>query len=309
MKNTLPTSLAKKTFAAAVALAISSSNVTLQPLVAATDAPSPALPLDTPPPPLPSAKDLSGFSKTKLRDMLARIEREPAPAIVKVNAMCYAPLPEPERAEYVCPTCGQKTIYAHAELEGSDQEKWETFHYVQNDLDHIRRLLKQIQRHTLSVSLIENVFCNHCQPSKKKPRPAVLVRFDDGTSKLTSNITPSDFEALLAFFAGRLKIKTSDDSIYPLKGEKTLRRLKVLLGEISETEAEKEIRRESEEQSQKGAAEKKSPDSDYVVVAGDTGYGVAKKHGMSFAELKDLNSPDKLESLRIGQKLRVRQPK
>jgi peptidoglycan lytic transglycosylase D len=47
----------------------------------------------------------------------------------------------------------------------------------------------------------------------------------------------------------------------------------------------------------------------YAVRKGDTLYSIAKKHGLSIAELRELNELSRKASLRIGQKLRVSAPR
>ena len=47
----------------------------------------------------------------------------------------------------------------------------------------------------------------------------------------------------------------------------------------------------------------------YAVKKGDTLYSIAKKHGLSLAELRDLNDLSKKATVHVGQKLRVSQPR
>jgi membrane-bound lytic murein transglycosylase D len=47
----------------------------------------------------------------------------------------------------------------------------------------------------------------------------------------------------------------------------------------------------------------------YAVRKGDTLFSIAKKNGLSVAELRDLNELPKKTTLRIGQKLRVSAPR
>ena len=50
-------------------------------------------------------------------------------------------------------------------------------------------------------------------------------------------------------------------------------------------------------------------ESYYAVRKGDTLYSIAKRHGLSVAELRDLNDLSKKASLRVGQRLRVTTPR
>ena len=56
-------------------------------------------------------------------------------------------------------------------------------------------------------------------------------------------------------------------------------------------------------------ANSRNRESWYAVKKGDTLYSIAKRHGLSVAELRELNDLSKKTSLRVGQKLRVTAPR
>jgi len=177
--------------------------------------------------PLPPAREMATFSKTKLRQMLAKIESSPAPK-EKMGAMCYSVVAPPNRAEYTCPICNQKTLYVFsANDRGSSDACW----LINYDLTTARRLAKELKKHAPAVSFHENNFCDHCTPNHGKPSLSVTVRYDDGTEITTDKISSGDLRMLIGFFSGALAYKTGNDGIVALQGKYSMPRLKQLLGE------------------------------------------------------------------------------
>ncbi|MDR0902934.1 MAG: LysM peptidoglycan-binding domain-containing protein [Opitutaceae bacterium] len=253
--------------------------------------------------PLPAARDISGFSREKLREMLRRIENEPAPE-QKMGAMCYAMAVPPDRAEYVCPSCGQKTLYA-----GTKNNRSPTVHLISRELTAMRRLASEIQKHTNAVTLLEDEFCSHCRGPvlvpgvSDSPTARLRVRLDEKTETITRGVTENDLRLLLGFFSGALDWKAFNDGTLPLKA--SLPRLRRLLGENPgvETKLAADGRRTAP-----GGGEEKSAGLDYMVAAGDTGLAIARKFDMPFADLRKLNPGVRWERLKIGQKLTIHAP-
>jgi hypothetical protein len=49
------------------------------------------------------------------RDLIAKLDElaeQPGPKDLKRGAMCYSIAPPPNREEYICPKCGERTLYA-----------------------------------------------------------------------------------------------------------------------------------------------------------------------------------------------------
>ena len=176
--------------------------------------------------PLPPARDIATFSKTKLRQMLAKIESSRTPKIKNVSAMCYAPPPMPNRAEYICPICNQKTLYVFST---NDSRSSNACWHIAYDLTTARRLIGEIQKYAPAVRLRENNFCDNCYPNHGTPNLGVIIRYDDGTEIATDNISTEDLQILLGFFSGALIYNAGGPDTKPL--QKDMPRLKQLLGE------------------------------------------------------------------------------
>ena len=156
--------------------------------------PEPAAPPAVAAPAQPAAQPLSRADVVK---RLRQLADSPPPAKLSQGAMCYDMIGPPERFEYVCPTCGEKTLYAR---QGGDRqaEGW----ILGRNLLTCRRLAAQVK--TLNVKLDEAQFCKKCSPEVKKPGLSLLVTYPGETeARQTNGITDTDLDRLIAFLAGK----------------------------------------------------------------------------------------------------------
>ena len=162
-------------------------------------------------------------SNAEIERMLERIETRPEPEM-KMGAMCYDMCMPPPVTEYVCPVCGEKTLYPVPE------GHWST---PLNSLEGLRRMQAQAQmeaeKRGASVELDEKIFCQNCRSAAvENPSAVLVVRLPDGRQTQTEGFTEDDLGLLRDFFAGKdVKLGARDDEM-PLK--KSLPRLRKLLG-------------------------------------------------------------------------------
>jgi hypothetical protein len=199
---------------AKLALTLTSSALLASGVVQAGDAPKPA-PSAAPSPTAVQAAKLAALNKAELRKMLARIEQAKAPE-PKMGAMCYEMVAPPERMEYVCPQCGERTLYAK-----DVAWKWNF------ELDNCRRLFKELPKRE-TMTLDESSFCRKCHPGTNAPSLKLQIRYDNGSTNTVPNITSDDLRILAGFFFGKLEYPTANDGTGVLKKE--LPRLRQLLG-------------------------------------------------------------------------------
>ena len=138
-------------------------------------------------------------SKEKVRKRLLALDKVAlAPGSIPV-AMCYAPAAPPllDRADYICPTCGFRTVYMRSGSQ-DDREPMRAIEYlIPGELDGMRQMIKGI--HGLNVSLDESGLCHHCSPLAQNPSLTLVVKWPDGTSVRTPNITRDDLQLLIRF--------------------------------------------------------------------------------------------------------------
>jgi len=152
------------------------------------------------------AAAVSGLSIDQINILLARLESEGPPETV-FGAMCYGPMAMPDSAEYICPVCGEKTLY------GSNQAS-----FILWELQGARRLAESLDASTaFSVILDESSFCDFCSGGGIDS-PAMLLRVTDGPGTGTENrVTVDDLRKLNSFLQGNLYWVTSNDSQQPLR--------------------------------------------------------------------------------------------
>ena len=163
-----------------------------------------------------TAVKLASLSRSETRALLAKIERAERPE-PKMGAMCYDMAAPPERAEYVCPTCGERTLYSH-----------EHAAFVQWELEMCRRLFSRMP-HREAMSLDESSFCRKCCPKSSVHELVLTIRFDDGKTTGVHSMTSEDLRLLAGALSGKLTGTTLAEGEEPLKN--SLPRLRELLDE------------------------------------------------------------------------------
>jgi hypothetical protein len=160
---------------------------------------------------------IAGLSRNDIGRALTKIERSPSPQATP-GACCYAPIPQPLKAEYICPVCGRKTIHAG-----------EQSYAVSYGIEECRRELIALKKVAGSAAALdESDFCRKCNPGAKNPALKLRLRFSDGSTRVVPTVTADDLRMLTAFFGGKLEWKGSNESANPLKV--SLPRLRELLG-------------------------------------------------------------------------------
>ena len=165
-----------------------------------------------------NSPSIGSLSRTDTNLLLARLEKTEPPESI-MGAMCYSPRMEPASAEYICPVCGEKTLYDYSYSAFID---WE--------LSGCRRLADSINMNTdFEVSLDETSFCDFCSPDSDDDSRTILLRvvYDSG-DEIVNSVSMNDLRMLDSFLQGNLFYLTSNDGQYPLKDHAD--RLRTLLG-------------------------------------------------------------------------------
>ena len=166
-----------------------------------------------------SARKLTSMSRDEVFRLLSRVEKLEEPELM-MGAMCYEPVAIPYVLEYVCPECGEKTVY---ECDGSMTSQ------VLMDIATTRMLFQELDSLTqLDMTLDESSFCTFCRDdSVTEPALTLRVTWDDG-SEHASSVFQEDLRMLIGLLSGRLDYSTSNDGTFPLKPQ--VERLRELLG-------------------------------------------------------------------------------
>jgi DNA-directed RNA polymerase subunit RPC12/RpoP len=136
-----------------------------------------------------------------------------------MGAMCYEMSMPPDRAEYVCPTCGTKTIHALNQLTGG----WDA---PALSIKQYRTYIEQLNKLGLVSKLDETYLCSAC---KKEGVSGLFLEVTvKGRVIRTALQGDEDLRKLIAFVQGDLVWKGDRGCEIPLKP--ALPRIKQLLG-------------------------------------------------------------------------------
>jgi hypothetical protein len=165
---------------------------------------------------------LKNATKADMLKQLKKLANTDPPKTLQLGAMCYEMAAPPDRAEYVCPTCNEKTLHV-TPRDGIG----EIAEFLSWQLDNCRRQVKKIKG--LNVALDESSFCKKCQPGDVKHELALIITYEE--SKAPHRVAPisdNDLQLLIEFTRGKVIHDDGPGGEEPLK--KSMKRLEVLLG-------------------------------------------------------------------------------
>lgn len=155
--------------------------------------------------------------RAHLRMLLHRVEREDPPEVVH-GAMCYRVAAPPDREEYLCPACGERTLYGG-----------ETARLLHGGLGPVRRLAEELGNTPFfRANLDETSFCSFCSgPDAPDPPAFLLVLVYQEGDTVRTPVTLTDLQMLTGLVRGELTYTDSYDALLPLRNG--LDRLRSLL--------------------------------------------------------------------------------
>ena len=149
--------------------------------------------------------DLNIMSKSEIVKRLHELEKRKPPKVESFEgAMCYSPISPPDRFEYVCPICGERTLYAtkNGDRIGSGS--------VDCEIQSCRRKINEIKG--AHVELDEAEFCIRCSPEVESPKLNIVVRFKRVENPhRVRGICEEDLQLLAEFLEG------SDKHVLPME--------------------------------------------------------------------------------------------
>ncbi len=155
------------------------------------------------------------YDKEHIEKMLKALSVSEPQITNSIGAMCYSPVMKASSAEYICPVCGEKTIYSYEHAD-----------FILNELPYIKSSIKSITK--IDCKLDEIQFCKNCSPNIENPELCLTVNIDGLTEHISCNITFSDIILLQEFLNGSQIHKDGYDAETPLKNH--LYRIEELLG-------------------------------------------------------------------------------
>ncbi len=150
-------------------------------------------------------------------EKLDELAKSEPPKELAWGAMCYWMGEPPDRAEYICPECGERTLYGKGGAEGDGDRKGD-FH-VMRDLDEgiagCRRYAFEIKH--ISLELDESQFCGHCNPGVDYPVLGIVIHYrGEEKPHRVWGVTPADVRLVSEFLAGKIRHRCGNDEEVPL---------------------------------------------------------------------------------------------
>lgn len=181
------------------------------------------------PTPIVSVEGMQSLDRAAVRAMLKRLAETPPPTQLATGAMCYAMASPPNRADYICPKCGERTLYDNSKYKTEKPYDMGIAWTVERELPYCRsefQELRKIAGHAIEFD--ESQFCRKCSPNVTKPKLVLHISYKDDNVRDVEAIDHHDLRILRKFLAGELKTTSDNEGEAPLKND--LPRLQELLG-------------------------------------------------------------------------------
>ena len=157
------------------------------------------------------------LTRSEIIQKLTDLAQKPPPGKLSEGAMCYKVAAPPNRAEYICPVCGERTLYTD-----------DLARVVNRDIPECRSLAESIKG--VELTLDESRFCKKCSPDlKEEPSLCIITKFSgEEKNKEVCGIGPEDLKLMNEFMTGKSAHRNDYDYETPLKDH--LDRIAYLLG-------------------------------------------------------------------------------
>jgi hypothetical protein len=144
------------------------------------------------------------FSRKEIKEKLKKLSETEVPIDLTPGAMCYKMVGPPERAEYVCPVCGTKTLYTiNTEA-------------ITREIPSCRFFVSDLK--SIDIKLDESQFCKKCSPKVKNPELCIEIKYTDESEKhKTCNISSFDLQLVSEFLKGKITHLGETGGETPLK--------------------------------------------------------------------------------------------
>jgi hypothetical protein len=154
--------------------------------------------------PIDTTTNVASREDVELR--LKLLAESSPPANLDPGAMCYEMSMPPDRVEYVCPVCGEKTLYTTNDM----------YNEVENAVS-CRQYVATIKN--LDLRLEEKNFCRKCDPdTNQSPQVNLYIKYKgEEQEERVENISPEGLQLIQEFMSGDKTHSYFNDREEPLK--------------------------------------------------------------------------------------------
>ncbi len=134
--------------------------------------------------------------------------KEPSEYRETRSAMCYYTAGPPTASEYICPTCGNKTLYTLEDYQDrinsslaidNNLTLYNITTMIGGEIASCHRYIEIISKP--EISLDESQFCLHCSPGTVTPQLVLVIKYSQKEHRY-AGVTSEDFNLLSKFFEG-----------------------------------------------------------------------------------------------------------
>ncbi|HEY3321152.1 MAG TPA: hypothetical protein VGP72_11850 [Planctomycetota bacterium] len=173
------------------------------------------------PTPAQTAPKSTSLSRSETQQRLKQLATAPAPTSLNHGAMCYDSAGPALVSQYLCPKCGNKSVYPLPADGRTSPEvgalTWE--------LQACKRQVGELK----DIELDESQFCKKCSPNVTAPKLVLVVRYEDRAEPhRAEGVTHQDLAIVQEFLSGKTKHMGEQGRETALKDY--LKRLQFLLG-------------------------------------------------------------------------------
>lgn len=146
------------------------------------------------------------FARKQIDEKLKILAMTPPPKKIIYSAMCYSMYLPPDRIKYICPFCGEKTIYKGGKTDSDWQNLYEI---LEHGIYTCKRQLNKVEG--IHIAIDESQFCKKCSPFIEKPELCLLVNIEgqQDTTKIC-NITVKDILLITEFLNNKISLVTGE---------------------------------------------------------------------------------------------------
>lgn len=164
-----------------------------------------------------TVKKIKSLSQSELVAMLGRVKTSQAPE-PRIGALCYETVTIYERVEYICPHCGEKTLYPRS----PEADKLLDLQELEREFSIFRK------KSPLKMDIEEYGYCKHCDSGRGPQGAALVVTYEDGSTHRCFPFTIQDLNKLKALLTGKLLWDAGNENQFVLSEQ--IPRLEELLG-------------------------------------------------------------------------------
>ncbi len=140
------------------------------------------------------------LTRKEITKQLKRLSQAKPPKNLSMGAMCYevAIKEHPNKVEYICSVCGERTIYNKNEYSNTS-----VMDVLEYGLSACRREITKITN--VNIQLNDTQFCKNCSPHTIVPELCLKVQIDgEQIQHSISNVSFQDLRILREFFEGKI---------------------------------------------------------------------------------------------------------